>query len=844
MDKLQLQRNDPEPRGTWCSYPAYSERSGYGYSSFDGSQSDGLLYYWRVLCRHKLVLIMITVLGALAAVIVTLPQTPVYQGRVALEIQDINQNFLNIQQVNPVSLGTGYTALTDLQTQAKLLASDSLVRRVLQKLNDRIPEDLKADTDRFIIGRDVINATIKVKDSILELAGIGSSLEPKQSHNLPVYSSNVNRNRQTPSVNRQKATKTQVSGETRSDHPSGANPKLESADNVDLLETARNLKIRPARQTRVLEVLYDSSDPRFAADFVNTLAQEFIDSNMEARWKMSQQTSEWLSRQLNDMRAKLERSDDALQKYARRTGLMFTSEKDNIAEEKLRQLQQELSKAQADRVSAQSRWEISKARPPDALPEVLNDNSLRALQDKVTELRRQEAELITIYTEKHSKVRRVAAQIAPLEAALRKERSAIVDRVDNDYQAALRREKLLRADYLKQSELVVEQADKSIQYNILKREVESNRQLYDAMLQRVKEASIASAMRASNVRIVDPAEPPKHPYRPSLPTNVTLGLLSGLLIGVAVVIARERSDRTLRAPGEARFWLNLPELQVIPTLANEEGRSRQITKHSKTLSLSAPQSRGAQTATAVAGVLNCGRTGADAGSVELVTWLRKPSMIAESFRSLLTSILLSRENGESPRVLVVTSASPAEGKTTVVSNLGIALAQIKRKVLIIDADFRKPRIHEVFGLPNRRGLNTLLENSSVSAEPLDGVVRETNVPGLFVLPSGPPNDTAANLVYSENLPILLAGFRQEFDMVIIDTAPMLVMPDARVLGRMADGVILITRAGRTMRDAAVAATQRFSEDSIRVLGTILNDWDPKKSQDRYGYGSGYHQRAS
>ena len=224
--------------------------------------------------------------------------------------------------------------------------------------------------------------------------------------------------------------------------------------------------------------------------------------------------------------------------------------------------------------------------------------------------------------------------------------------------------------------------------------------------------------------------------------------------------------------------------------------------------------------------------------VELITWQRKPSLMAESFRSLLTSILFCGENGDRPRVLVLTSARPMEGKTTVVSNLGIALAQIKRKVLIIDADLRKPRIHQLFNVNNERGLGNLLSGGHLPDESLDGIVQQTNIPGLSVLPSGPPTENPANLLYSENLSPMLAKFKSEFDMVIIDTPPMLQMPDARVLGRLADAVILVTRAGHTTRDVAVAANQRFAEDKTRVLGTILNDWDPKKSS-HYGYGYGY-----
>src|SRR5437867_2379857 len=491
-------------------------------------------------------------------------------------------------------------------------------------------------------------------------------------------------------------------------------------------------------------------------------------------------------------------------------------------------MQRELSKTQTDRITAQSRWEITAASPPDALPDFLNDSALRSLQEKLTELRRQHAELITIYTEKHNKVKQVEAQIALLEAALQKEQAAIVDRIRNDYKTALRREKLLSAAYRNQSRLVTDQDEKSIQYGILKREVDSNRGIYEAMLQRVKEANIASAVRASNVRIIDAAEPPKRPYKPSLPINGAVGLLSGLCIGVAFVVTRGRADRTLRAPGEAQLWLNIPELQVIPTAVNQSRRFLDTEKWSKTTALLLSGLQRHPT------LLKRSRNHADSPSVELVVWHRKASLIAESFRSLLTSILFSASNGDCPRVLVLTSAGPKEGKTTVATNLGIALAETKRKVHTIDGDLRKPRMHEQFDLPNGHGLSSLLRDPQRAVAKLSRIVQETKIPGLFVLTSGPLTKNAADLLHSADLSGLVAKIKLEFDFVIIDTPPMLQMADARVLGRMADAIILVTRAGQTTRDAAEAATWRFTEDNTRVLGTVLNGWDPKETS-YYGY---------
>ncbi|MBI3281352.1 MAG: polysaccharide biosynthesis tyrosine autokinase [Acidobacteria bacterium] len=743
----------------------------YGGEAYAAEDGGGLLEYWRIIRRRRGALILIAFCCLLAAVLITLPQTPVYQARASLEIQNLNENFLNIKEVSPVSESSAYNALTDIQTQIRILQSESLLDRVKQKLKAEYDEGLKPVASRISAWRQALN--------------------------LP-------------------------------------EPAPTDAREETLKSVADSLTVRAAGQTRIIEVRADSIDPALAAAFANALLNEFIDQNMEARWKMSQRTGDWLSRQLDDMRINLEHSEDALQSYARQTGLLFTSEKQNISEEKLRQLQAELSKAQADRVSRQSRYEMARSASPEALPDVLNDRSLRDYQTKLTDLRRAEAEMIATYKPEYSKVKRVQAQIAPLEAALERERSAIIGRIRNEYDEALRREKLLTTDYAGQARLVNAEAEKAIQYNILKREVDTNRQLYESMLQRVKESSIASAMKASNVRIVDAARPPKSPYKPKLLWNSALGLLGGLFLGVFFIVMRERADRTLQEPGDAAFYVGLPELGVIPSA---EASARQRLYYIRRRKLAAAE--GAAEAKSVLSIAKAAPAHDD--RVELVTWQRKPSMIAEAFRVTLTSILFSGHNGSRPRVLVLTSPGPGEGKTTVVSNLGIAIAEIRQKVLLIDADLRKPRLHDIFAVPNERGLSTLLEQRPLPAGALEELIHATSVPGLFVLPSGPPTAAAANLLHSPSLAAVLERARESFDMVLIDTPPMLQMPDARVVGRISDAVLLVARAGNTTRDTAVAARQRFAEDGIRLLGTVLNNWDFKASPSGYSrYYGGYN----
>jgi capsular exopolysaccharide synthesis family protein len=524
---------------------------------------------------------------------------------------------------------------------------------------------------------------------------------------------------------------------------------------------------------------------------------------------------------MQDVRIKLEKSDDELQSYAQASGLLFTSEKDNVAEEKLRQLQEELSKARADRVTSQSRYELVFTASPESLPEVLDDPTFKDYQIKLTDLRRQLAEISSSLTPAHPAVKKVQAQVTTLELALEKERSNITERIRNEFESAQRREQMLAANYAAQAHLMSEQAAKVTHYNILKREVDTNRQLYDSMLQNVQQAGMTSALGASNIRVVDSAVPPSRPYKPSVALNSALGLLAGAFFGIAFVVVQERADRSIQGPGDTALYLDVPELGAIPSAKAEQSRLFAYYQNGKALG-------------------NKKSENGKPSPVELVTSYKKPSLIADSFRATLTSILYSGENGDRPRVIVITSANPGEGKTTVASNLALALAEISQSVLtqsvlLIDGDLRRPRLHEIFGVPNRWGLTDLLDGKT-PPNGCEGMVFKTGFRNLSLLPSGSTAINTAALLHSPRALELLNRMRGEFHTVIIDTPPVLHMPDARVLGRFSDGVVLVVRSAQTMRDAAVAANQRLAADGTRVIGTILNQWDPRQTNH---YSGGY-----
>ncbi len=739
----------------------------------DEADQSGLLEYWQIVCRYKGTIVLIAVLGALAGFVYSLPQVPVYQARTSLEIQGLNENFLNMANVNPTTNGYGYLPEYDIQTQLRIIQSQMMRERALGSFKAEQHAEVTAPLDRLSAWRKALG---------LETPG--------------------------PAERAQQA----------------------------LGMAAGSAQARASNLTRIVEILCDSTDPGVAADYANTLANEFITQNLEARWNSTQRTGEWLTGQMQELRIKLEKSEDQLQAYARASGLLFTSEKDNVVEEKLKQLQQELSKAQSERITKESQYEMAMSSPPEALPDVLDSDSLREYEVKLTDLRRQLAELGSTLTPAHPKVKRLEVQMTELDSSIKKERGNILRRIRNEFESAQRRERLLATVYASQAKLVSEQAGKAIHYNILKREVDTNRQLYEAVLQKVKEAGIASAMRANNVRVIDPARAPGGPYRPNPMVNSMMGLLSGVFLGMVFVLLRERADRSFRAPGDAAFCLKMPELGVIPSNRSDSPKrpygSREV----------APAEAGNGAANGKKGGSANGNSG---GRVELATWEHKPSLLAESFRATLASILFSGQNGNRPRVIVLTSPSPSEGKTTTVSNLAIALAEINRRVLLIDADMRKPRLHDVFDVPNTWGLSDLLrEKNSIEECPREALVRDTTIPGLHLLPSGPGTVSISNLLYSPRMPELLRRFRREFDTILIDTPPMLQISDARVLGRLSDAVVLVFRANRTTRDSALAAKHRFAEDGTRVLGSILNHWNPIASRYGYGYGYGYDSYSS
>jgi len=761
----------------------FPQNESFNGNSHETDESAELLRYLQVLKTHWYLVLLAAFLGILAGVFVTLKQTPIYQARTSLAVQN--------NQTSITSTRSDLVQQDDVQTHIKLLQSRTLRDRVVQKLQPSKEPKETIPPEEEQVKRTESTADTEVKN-------------PPPVPQITTWQTIVDLVK-----------------------PSEPVPPAERAFGM----AVGSFKATALKDASIIVITSDSTDPYLAARSANTLAAQYMEQKLEERWNTFQNTGEWLGKAHEELRAKLEKSEARLQEYARSSGLLYTAEDHSVAEEKLSQLQAELSRAQAERITKEAQYKLTTSKSPESLPEVLDSGPLGQYQVQLADLRRQMADLSTSLTPAHPKVIKIQAQINELQSTLARERNNVIGRIRNEYESASARERLLANSYASQTGLVSHQAEKAIQYNLLKREVDTNRQLYQATLLKGKEASVDSALKASSLRVIDPAVTPLYPIKPNVVINLVLGLLAGVFLGAGFLLLREFLNRSIRVPGEAVAFLSVPELGVIPASQMEQdglvGRLQRLLQ-SRNGFPSASSGRG---------------NGNDPECVELATWHQKPSVLAESFRATLASLLFSQANGNKTQVIAITSSSPSEGKTTIVSNLSIALAEIGRRVVIVDADLRKPRLHKVFGQANSWGLHEVLQESVPLLEyPCETLTRKTDIPNLSVVVSGRATGSVANLFHSARLPELLKRLRQDYDFVLIDLPPMIHLADSRVLGRLADGVILVIRSGKTQQKLAAASVHRFHSDGTRVLGTILNDWNPKASSQAHYYNdSKYYQ---
>jgi succinoglycan biosynthesis transport protein ExoP len=563
------------------------------------------------------------------------------------------------------------------------------------------------------------------------------------------------------------------------------------------------LSIRRDPSSRLVGVTFAAHDPRLSADVVNSLMKLMVQRNLEARSQAIAESSLWLSRQLDDIREKMESSASALASFGAKTGIADVDPNSNTYAEKMGDLNKQLVLAASDRIQFQSF--LTPISNPESLPQVRNNLVVQSLTQKLAEAESQLAQSRVIYGPNHAEVRKLQNQVNALQDQLKTQRAAIVSELWTNYRAAKAREALLSGEV---KEATTDLATLA-QYNVLKREAQANRELYNSLYAKIKEAGISAASKSSNIHIVSQARALDHPTRPHQALNILAGALIGLIGGVALAFVKDRIQDRVHTADEVRDWTGLPSITVVPAIQagrNELGiwgRNRTNLK------------------------LEWGN-GEDHVGPDCFVLQRPNSPESEAVHALRTMLFLSQTE-DPPKVVLITSPLPGEGKTTLANNLAIALTKHGRTCLV-DGDLRMPAVGVSFKLLPNVGLEHYLQGSAT----LDEVMFPScGVKNLTIIPCTLPADHANYLLTGGPIRALIGRLRERFDFVVIDTPPILPYADGLALSTLVDGVILVGRAGQTPRGAITRSMELLGVmKSAPILAVVLNAVD-----ERHGYGA-------
>ena len=570
------------------------------------------------------------------------------------------------------------------------------------------------------------------------------------------------------------------------------------------------LTVRHVPESRLLDVKFEANDPLLAARVVNSHIENFVEQNLRSRYEATTAASNFLASQLNELKIKVEKAEDARIAYERQNQIWTIDEKQNITTQKLSDINKELTSAQSDRVSKEAIYQSIRIGTVESVPAYRDNPVLSEVQRKQAELKGLLAEALTQYGPNFPKVQRLQAQLKDIDDIIIREKVNIVNRIEAEYHAARQRELLLTQELDKQKVESNSMAEKFVQYNIIKREAEANKQLYEGLLQKLKEAGISAGLRSSNIRLVDPAMIPSAPSRPQKARNIALAALVGLVGGIGLALLREYMDNTVKNPDDIERLTRLPSLAVVPAFLTENGRGR-VPKLLK----------GFQPATPVE------------GRVELISHNLPQSQVSEAFRALRTSLLLSQAE-HPPQVILLTSALPREGKTTAAVNLAVTLAQLGDRTLLIDADLRKPGVGRALSMTDSKyaGLSSYL--AGVSSLDLITVPHPA-ITNLAAIPTGPVPPNPADLLSSRRLSEAISQLRQQYKFIVIDSPPIMAATDAVILSVLVDGVLLVVRSGETPKEAFTRARDLLNSVKARLLGVVLNAVDSTSPEYYYSY---------
>jgi capsular exopolysaccharide synthesis family protein len=570
-----------------------------------------------------------------------------------------------------------------------------------------------------------------------------------------------------------------------------------------------SLSVKRVPQSRLLDVSYESTDPQLAAQILNAHIANFTDQNLRSRYDTTAKATVWLTDQLSDLKVKVQKAEDARLSYERQHQIWELDDKQNITTQRLSDINKELTEAQSERMRKEALYEFAKAGNIDAVPKLRENTMLQDLNKKRTETYTQYLDALNLYGPNFPKVQRTQAQLKELDGLIENEKHNILSELGNDYNAARQREGLLSEALTAQKAEVNVMAQSMVEYNILKREAEANKTMYDGLLTKLNESLLSAGLKSSNMRVIDPAMIPASPSRPAKARNIALSFLVGLVGGIGLALLREYLDNTVKTPDDIETLARLPSLAVVPAFTDGSGSARRR------------------------GLLSGASSNGHEKRIELVAQHLPKSQMSEAFRALRTALLLSQAD-HPPQVILVTSALPREGKTTAAANLAVTLAQLGDRTLLIDADLRKPGVGRLLNLTDGKyaGLSSYL--AGVSSLELVTVSHPT-IPNLVAIPTGPLPPNPADLLSSHKLADALRQLRSQYKFIVIDSPPIMAATDAVILSVQADGVLLVVRSGETPKEAFTRAKDLLTSVKCHLLGVVLNAVDSSAPDYYYSY---------
>ena len=673
---------------------------------------------------------------------------PIYRGTISVQINKENPQIMDFKEMFSVNMWD----LDYYQTQYKILESRTLAKRVIQ--------------------------TLKLSEH--------PEFQPKPLTPFQQWKSNILK------------PMTGLFTSSKKNAPSEKEISENKKDTALIDQFLSKLKVEPIRNSRLVKVHFDSNYPELSAKVPNTLAVTYIQQSVESRFIATEQVKEWLTKQLEDLKAKVERADEALQAFGSKHDIISLEEKENVTMQRLTELNEVLTKAESERMAKEALYRQTKDKHFDALPSILENKLVMDLKQAYIQLEAQYMKLSETFKPEYPEMVRLKNQMQSIQRRMDVETNKIIAGIKNDYESNLRRESLIRQAFEQQKAKVMEMKEQGIQYNILKREADTNKELYKGLLQRMKEAGVSAGLTVSNIQVVDQAEIPTGSYKPNKKLNLLLAAVVGLFLGIGLAFFFEYLDNTVKSPEEVEQLIRLPSFGMVPEISYE--RKKRLEKASY--------------------------------PVELVTHGHPKSILSEAYRNIRTSILLSFSE-KPPKKIVITSPNPSEGKTTTVINTAIALSQTGAQVLIIDGDMRHPRIHKIFNEENGAGLSNFLSGNS----PLDSIIKKTEVPNLYYIPSGPIPPNPSELIGSKVFKVMMDSLGKKFDHIVLDSPPALGFADSVILSTTVDGVILVVLGGKTPRETLQRAKEVLHQVNAKILGVVINRVDIHRS----GYGYYYYR---